>query len=333
MNWKRIRRDYTVIGILAIIGFLVRLSSGLFSFQFNLILLLISSLTVSLNWEVLRWMNSQLNNILPFEKFIARRIIVQLLLGFVVGIISRACIYYFGEPHFPMKLDSMFLASTWALYALFTAGINVIFFLNFFIQQWKLSIVQAERLEKEKTLVQFDNLKNQMNPHFLFNAFSSLNGLIMENQQLAVQFVQQLSKVYRYVLQHDHRHIVALSTEINFIDQYIALLKTRFSGAIFFDINIKEEDLEKQIVPVTLQILIENALKHNVVDVAKPLYIKIYSNNDYLVICNNKQLKSVVTDSNKVGLQNMQSLYAFLSDKPLLIEEKEDMFMVKVPLL
>lgn len=100
MNWKRIRRDYTVIGILAIIGFLVRLSSGLFSFQFNLILLLISSLTVSLNWEVLRWMNSQLNNILPFEKFIARRIIVQLLLGFVVGIISRACIYYFWRTAF-----------------------------------------------------------------------------------------------------------------------------------------------------------------------------------------------------------------------------------------
>jgi two-component system LytT family sensor kinase len=333
MNWNRIKRDYSVIGILAIIGFLVRLSSGLFTFQFNILLLIISTFTVSLNWEVLRWINSQLNKILPFEKFIARRIIVQLLLGFVVGIISRTCIYYFGEPYFPMKLDSMFLASTWALYALFTAGINVVFFLRFFIEQWKLSIVQAERLEKEKTLVQFDNLKNQMNPHFLFNAFSSLNGLIMENQQLAVQFVQQLSKVYRYVLQHNHQQVVALSTEINFIDQYIALLKTRFSGAIFFDINIREKDVEKQIVPVTLQILIENALKHNVVDVAKPLHIKIYSNDDYLVVCNNKQLKSLVADSNKVGLQNMQSLYAFLSDKPLLIEEKEDKFMVKVPLL
>jgi LytS/YehU family sensor histidine kinase len=199
--------------------------------------------------------------------------------------------------------------------------------------RWKDSLIRAERLEKEKSQVQFDNLKNQLNPHFLFNALTSLNSLIFENQKLASEFVQQLSKVYRYVLQNKHKNFVLVSTELDFISHYVNLLETRFQGALSIRFQISEEAKESAIVPVTLQILIENAIKHNVVDRDRKLTIDIVTVGDYLVVSNNLQVRKTVESSNKQGLENLKSLYKFLTDKPVMVEPTEDRFFVKVPLL
>ncbi|RAV97739.1 sensor histidine kinase [Pseudochryseolinea flava] len=327
-------RTYALLFGASVTAFIVRIPKlKELGWPMQINLLIASTILAIVFWEILRGINHWLNKKLPFENNISKRIIVQLLLGALVGLTIRFTIYKFGEPALPLKLDSLFLAATWALYVFIPVGINLGFFTVHFIGRWKDSIVRAERLEKEKSQVQFDNLKNQLNPHFLFNALTSLNSLIFENQGLASQFLQHLSKVYRYVLQNKDKNFVALQTELDFIQNYVFLLETRFEQAIKINFDIMHETRERAIVPVTLQILLENAIKHNIVDKDKPLQIDILTIGDYLVVSNNLQQKKRVETSNKMGLENLKSLYRFLIEKPVLIEVSETRFAVKVPLI
>lgn len=318
---------------MSVLAWGVREISGKFSTEFNFILFLTSLVLIGGGWAVLEFVNRKLDHVYPYERSIAGRIALQLAIGAAFGVMVRFLIYEFGEPNLPFRLDSLFLAATWALYIIATGCINTIFFISYFIGKWKESLVRAERLEKEKSQVQFDNLKNQLNPHFLFNALTSLNGLIFENQKLASEFLQQLSKVYRYVLQHSDRNFVSLKTELDFIRNYIQLAETRFSGALKINLKIAAQSEEQAIVPVTLQVLIENAIKHNIIDKDKPLVIDLVTVGDYLVVSNNLQIRKTVESSNKQGLERLKSLYSFLTDKPVIIEPAADRFSVKVPLI
>ena len=188
-------------------------------------------------------------------------------------------------------------------------------------------------LEKEKALVMFESLKQQLNPHFLFNSLSSLSGLIETDQQLAGNFLKQMSKIYRYILKSRDSEVVPLQEEIDFVQTYINLQKTRFKNGLQVNINIDENDLHKKIPPVTLQNMVENAIKHNIIDVDAPLVMDIYTENGYLVVKNNLQKKQVVESSNKQGLSNLRSLYKYLSDKPLTIEEKDNSYSIRIPLI
>lgn len=325
---------YALIVLFTVGAFLIRLSKfDEFSFDFHVNITLLSFVLITVSWELLRSVNLLLNRYYPFERNISGRILLQISLGIGIGILIRFMIYTFGEPHVPIKLDSFFLAATWAIYVLMPTGINFVFFTIYFIKRWKDSIVYAERLEKEKSQVQFDNLKNQLNPHFLFNALTSLNSLIFENQQLASDFLQQLSRVYRYVLQNRDKNFVLLSTELEFISNYVKLLETRFEGALKINFDIHESATQQAIVPVTLQVLIENALKHNIADKQRPLLIDIVSMGEYLVISNNLQLKKRVDGSNRQGLDNLKSFYRFLTTKPVIIEQSDERFYVKIPLI
>jgi two-component system LytT family sensor kinase len=331
---KEFAQFYGGILAMSIIAFLVRLAKfSQFDFHFQVTLFIVSFFLISLVWELLRQINITLNKKYPFERSLTNRIIIQLLLGALVGTFIRSLIYFFGEPLLPFKLDELFMAATWVLYIVATVGINLGFFTAYFIGRWKDSLVLAERLEKEKSAVQFDNLKNQLNPHFLFNALTSLNSLIFENPALASQFLQQLSKVYRYVLQNKDKNFVSLQTEYDFIKNYISLLETRFQDAVSIEVSIQDEIRERALVPVTLQILIENALKHNITDRDKPLKIEIFTTGDYLIVSNNLQLRKLVDTSNKQGLENLKSLYSFLTEKPVIIEHTDTRFAVKIPLL
>ena len=330
---KKILFTYGVIFILASVAFLVRWISGRFNLELNIALFFTSCVVISIIWEALRLLHGRLNVVLPFEQSIPGRIAVQLIAGVVLAVIIRFLLYKFGEPYLPIKLDSLFLASTWAFFVIAVSGINTAFFIEFFIGRWKDSLVQAERLEKEKSQIQFDNLKNQLNPHFLFNALTSLNSLITENPSLASQFLQHMSKVYRYVLQNKEKNFVSLQTELEFIKNYVFLAETRFGGALKIGFEISSGALESAIVPVTLQILIENALKHNVIDNDKPLTVEVFSSGDYLVVTNNLQKRKTVETSNKQGLENLRSLYRFMTDRPVIFEKNETRFTVKVPLL
>jgi two-component system, LytTR family, sensor kinase len=332
-TWKRLLLTSMFLLVASIVSYYVRDLTGTFEPRINRILLWVLFFFLLFLVEGLFQVNLLLNVYLPFKVDITRRIAVQLLSGAAYALTLRFVLYETGEPYLPVKLDSMFLAATWILYILASFLVNSIFIIDYFIDQWKVSLVKAERLEKEKTQVQFDNLKNQLNPHFLFNALTSLNSLIFENQGLASQFLQHLSKVYRYVLQNKEKNFVTVQTELDFIQNYVFLLRTRFESALTITFRVHDNSKDKAIVPVTLQILIENALKHNVVDKERPLSIRIETNDEYLVVSNNLQVRKLVETSNKQGLENLKSLYAFLTDKPVQIESSDAQFSVSVPLV
>jgi hypothetical protein len=192
---------------------------------------------------------------------------------------------------------------------------------------------KAQLLEKEKTMVMYENLKQHLNPHFLFNSLTSLSSLIRIDQHKAGDFLEKMSKVYRYILKNRDNETVMLSEELKFVDLYIQLQKTRFSEGLRVNININDDYIHRKIAPVTLQNLVENAIKHNVADSDFPLVIDLYTENDYLVVRNNLQKKNFVETSNKQGLANMKSLYHYLSARPMIIEEDDKHFTVKIPLI
>jgi ligand-binding sensor domain-containing protein len=192
---------------------------------------------------------------------------------------------------------------------------------------------KTQLLEKEKALVMYENLKQHLNPHFLFNSLTSLSSLIRFDQIMASDFLDKMSKVYRYILKNRDNETVALGEEIKFVSLYNQLQKTRFESGLDINIDIDEEHFHQKIAPVTLQNLVENAIKHNTASSETPLKIDLFIEGNYLVVQNNLQKKGFVETSNKQGLANMVSLYKYLSEQPMFIEENEKTFTVKIPLI
>jgi hypothetical protein len=223
----------------------------------------------------------------------------------------------------------------WALVAAVLAGVVFAYFRNRQLQRQKMTelLNKAQLLEKEKALVQYESLKQQLNPHFLFNSLTSLGSLISISPKEATTFLDSLSKTYRYILKSSERETVPLMEELKFGETYVKLQKTRFSEGLQVIFHVNEEDLHRKIVPVTLQNLIENAIKHNIIDEEEPLIINVTTEGDYLVVRNNLQKKKFVETSNKRGLANLKSFYHYLSDLPILVEENEAFFTIKIPLI
>jgi ligand-binding sensor domain-containing protein len=192
---------------------------------------------------------------------------------------------------------------------------------------------KAQALAKEKALVQYENLTQQLNPHFLFNSLASLGSLIRFDPKTASEFLEALSKMYRYILLSRDRETVSLQEEAVFAAHFLKLQQTRFGEALQIRINIDDQHRDRKIVPVTLQNLLENALKHNTLDNEAPLIVDIFTENDYLVVRNNLQRRTLVESSNKQGLSRLQTLYEYLSDTPMRIEETNEYFIVKIPLI
>lgn len=192
---------------------------------------------------------------------------------------------------------------------------------------------KSQLLEKEKAQIMYENLKQQLNPHFLFNSLTSLSSLIRVNPKLAGEFLESLSKTYRYILKSRDSETVPLVSEIKFAETYVRLQQTRFENGLRVNFNVGEDLFHRKIAPVTLQNMIENAIKHNVIDEESPLVIDIYTEEDYIIVRNNLQKKNFVETSNRQGLSNLLSLYHYLSDKQVSVIENEEYFMVKIPLL
>jgi ligand-binding sensor domain-containing protein len=227
---------------------------------------------------------------------------------------------------------------TWWFRALSVALlIGIVFFVYRYRNRQKEKLLRlqskAQLLEKEKALVMFGNLKQQLNPHFLFNSLTSLSGLIETDQQQAGDFLAQMSRIYRYILKNSDREFVSLKQEIDFVQVYVKLQQTRFKQGLQVNVTVADNYLARKIAPVTLQNLVENAIKHNIVDEETPLQIDIYTEEEYVVVRNNLQKKSVVETSNKQGLPKLQSLYQYLSAKPVLIREDKTHFTISIPLL
>ncbi len=204
---------------------------------------------------------------------------------------------------------------------------------GYVLRAWQQTYEQNEQLKKNKLQHQLDTLKSQINPHFLFNSLNSLSMLIHENPRQAEAFVDEISSVYRYLLRANDQELTTLNRELQFIKSYFQLLKTRYGAGVDLRIAVEEWQLERKIPPLTLQLLVENAVKHNVILPESPLVVEIVTRGSSLVVQNNLQRKNTAVPSNKVGLANIATKYRLLGQPGIAIREDAGLFAVTLPLL
>lgn len=214
-----------------------------------------------------------------------------------------------------------------------TMLIVFVFHAIYFYNRYQKNKIKEQKVIAGTASAKFDALKNQLDPHFLFNSLNVLTSLIEENPNSAQKFTTSLSKVYRYVLEQKNKDLVTVDEELKFAKTYMSLLKMRFEDSIIFDIPEQASNPESKVVPLSLQLLLENAVKHNTVTASKPLHIKIYEKNGNLVVENNLQTKQVVKKSSGVGLNNIKQRYQLLTNKLVSINESKTNFRVTIPML
>ena len=255
--------------------------------------------------------------------------IVTLLTIFVLRIIVEVVI--FGD-----SFDHFIENETWSGYSFglwITLTIVSVFYVIYFYNSFQKNKIKEQKVIAGAASAKFDALKNQLDPHFLFNSLNVLTSLIEENPDSAQKFTTALSKVYRYVLEQKNKELVTVDEELNFARTYMSLLKMRFEDSIIFEIPDKASNPESKVVPLSLQLLLENAVKHNMVTSSKPLHIKIYEDGNHLVVMNNLQPKQIVKKSSGVGLENIKQRYQLLTERKVYINQREKDFAVAIPML
>jgi sensor histidine kinase YesM len=219
---------------------------------------------------------------------------------------------------------------------IFSFGVSTFMHARGFMLEWKKAAnVKSNKQEivaKTET-AKFESLKNQIDPHFLFNSLNVLTSLIGENPKQAERFTTKLSKVYRYVLEEKNKELIPLSEELKFASAYMELLQMRFEEGIQFEIPTETSNDELRIVPLSLQLLLENAVKHNVVSSNKPLILRIFEENGSLIIENNVNPKEAIGKSTKIGLKNITDRYRLLTKRSVSIVNDKKTFKVSLPLL
>lgn len=214
-----------------------------------------------------------------------------------------------------------------------TLTIVIIFHVIYFYNRYQQNRIKEQKVIAGTASAKFDALKNQLDPHFLFNSLNVLTSLIEENPDNAQKFTTSLSKVYRYVLEQKNKELVTVDEELEFAKTYMSLLKMRFEDSIDFSMPERASNPESRVVPLSLQLLLENAVKHNMVTTSKPLQIRIYENDNNLVVANNLQPKQIVKKSSGVGLSNIMQRYDLLTNKKINISKQANRFEVAIPML
>lgn len=249
-----------------------------------------------------------------------------------VFLIRFVTVVGFGQKSFPTFISNENPAHYYV--SLFIAFvISVIFHAIYFYKMAQENKVKEQKIIAGVASAQFESLKNQIDPHFLFNSLNVLTSLIEENPETAQDFTTSLSKIYRYVLEQKDKDLVLVEEELDFAKTYMSLLEMRFENSIRFSLPENQDFGEGKVVPLSLQLLLENCIKHNTVSEQKPLHIKIYEEKGNLVVENNLQKKQTLSDRKGVGLQNIVNRYAILTKRNVLVEETQEVFKTKIPIL
>ncbi len=270
-------------------------------------------------------------------RFSATRLIIGFISSIILSIAVVFLLYFFDEVVLNSKPIQKFVVEQ--KFENYSNTILITFIISLIIHLFYLYKSQQENKIKEQKVIagtasaKFETLKNQIDPHFLFNSLNVLSSLIEENPDQAQKFTTSLSKIYRYVLEQKDKELISVEEELSFAKTYMNLLKMRFENSITFELPTDFINNEAKVVPLSLQLLLENTIKHNVVSEHKPLHIKIYVENNYLIVQNNLQRKEVLQDRKGVGLQNIVNRYGLISERKVLIEENESFFKVMIPIL
>jgi hypothetical protein len=241
----------------------------------------------------------------------------------VIGIDGKTYQEFIVSENFQMYFVSLLL----------TLVISLFFHAFYFYKALQEKKVKEQKVIAGTASAKFESLKNQIDPHFLFNSLNVLTSLIEENPENAQKFTTSLSKIYRYVLEQKDKELVSVEEELAFAKTYVNLLKMRFENSVFYEVPETLSNPEAKVVPLSLQLLLENVIKHNTVSETKPLRIRIYEEGNCLIVENNYQKKEVLQNRQGVGLENIINRYNIVTNRKVVIEQNEKIFRVKLPVL
>ncbi|MDP2114958.1 MAG: histidine kinase [Bacteroidota bacterium] len=272
---------------------------------------------------------------LPWLHYPLKRLIVQFLvtIGFSLTIIVVTILLHGVFTHERITSDFFLDRGIFMMKIAFTfifVGSLVSNAIMFF-KNWKEAAVQQEKLKREQLALQYETLKSQVNPHFLFNNLNSLTSLISSNPDKAIEFVKKLSEVYRYILDQKDQELVTLDIELRFLESYIFLQKIRFGTNLDVQIDVNAKNLK--VIPLSLQMLVENAIKHNEISDKKPLQIRIFTTDDQFLVVENRLQKKSGSEGSGSGIQNISDRYKFFTEKEMTINFNLEHFRVSIPLL
>ncbi len=264
----------------------------------------------------------------PLKRFLASLVSIVVFVFIVVWVLDLFFDMLILGKSFSASIERS--GSSFTVTFLVTLAINVFMHGRGFLYSWRQAAINIEKLKTEQVSTQYESLKNQVNPHFLFNSLNALTTLVYDDQAKAVEFIRKLSQVYRYVLDKKDEELVPLADELDFTRNYIFLQKIRFGDNLQVDVSGNE--MTSYVPPLAIQLLVENAIKHNVVSEQYPLKVNVAVNGEYCTITNNIKEK-LDKDSTGIGLNNLKARYEYLSSKPVEINGEAGIFSVKIPLL
>lgn len=294
--------------------------------------LTISGLTVfcwMLMWFGNEYLHEYLDEKISWTRYPVKRLLVGLVALTLYTVTMTYVVVTFTGVVFNLNLGA--ISKTIYLSMGITLVISVVLTSRSFLFNWRQTAIDAEKFKRESTVAKFESLRSQVNPHFLFNSLNALTNLVYEDQDKAAKFIKQLSEVYRYLLDTRDKEIVSLEEEKEFLKSYLFLQQIRFGNKLKLEISLEGKPC--MVAPLVLQMLVENAIKHNVISEDHPLNIRIYREADDIVVENNLQRKDVMIENSPgVGLDNICKRYEFLTDKKVEVVQGEK-FIVRLPML
>ncbi len=277
-----------------------------------------------------------IGKVLSWDKYPQKTLIISILGSIPVNALIYFVLNYILNLIVWKASFSKFVAaqnmSEYIVVVLFSLVISLLIMIRYFFKTIQEERMRADQLTIRNEQVKFESLKAQLDPHFLFNNLNVLTSLIGENPQEAEDFTIKLADIYRYVLDQKEQKLVLLADELNFAKKYLTLLKVRFEDDLQYSLPVNIPN-DAKIPPLSLQILLENAIKHNAISTTHQLHINIDINQSFLVVSNNKNSKNITENSYKIGLENIKQRYNLLTEKQVEIIDNNQIFEVKLPLL
>ncbi len=271
------------------------------------------------------------------DRFSKKRLLIGFASSFSVSLLVIFLMHVFEIVVYAKKSFAFFLAneqpSDYLFPVIITFFITLSIYTVAFYKFYQEGKVKEQKIIASTASAKFESLKNQIDPHFLFNSLNVLSSLIEENPENAQKFTTSLSKIYRYVLEQKDKDLVTVTEELAFARTYANLLIMRFENGLTFEMPTENINPEAKVVPLSLQLLLENTIKHNIISEQKPLHIKIYIDKNALIVENNYQKKEILEVRQGVGLQNIVNRYALISERKVVIENDDQFFKVKIPIL
>jgi two-component system, LytTR family, sensor kinase len=299
---------------------------------------IVTTIITFLIWEISRKVIFYLREKFPWHNYHMKHLLLEVPILFINAILIIIGVLWLQEQFLGFNPINHSRGMVFGVYngIILTFLIFSIYEGSYFFSKWKKSVIEAERYKKEHIQAQYEALKNQVSPHFLFNSLSVLTSLVEKDSKMAVHFIDRLAKVYRYVLDSRNMELILLKTEIEFISSYLFLLETRLGKNFRIEIRVPERLQNKRYIPpLTLQMLVENVVKHNEISENKPLKLEIYSTEDEILIVSNSYspLREKSNHSTGTGLENINNQYLHTCNKSIKINESHEEFKVELPLI